>query len=139
METHFGGKKIVYIFPLKMAFQPPKSGWNRTKFLKKIKLDKKVWKLDPRPPTPPWKSTLLKKCGFGVPMCYRADKSWKIIPCAWLPDVIYTILRIVFSLQKQKYIINLFIFFILYWTESFIFWIMLLKIEQLHFDCCKFC
>ena len=41
-------------------------GKPRTNFLKKIKFDKKVWKLDPRPPTPPWKSTLLKKCGFGV-------------------------------------------------------------------------
>ena len=61
-----GEKIFSSISPWKSPSNPQKLDKIGQNSFKKIKLDKKVWKLDPRPPTPPWKSTLLKKCGFGV-------------------------------------------------------------------------
>ena len=67
LETHFWGQKNFSNFPLKMTFQPRKTGWNRKKIPKK-NISKKVLKLDPRPLLYPMKiNTFLKVWIWGLP------------------------------------------------------------------------
>ena len=72
MDYTFWGKKNFLQFHPENDL-PTHKNWMKWDIilLKNIKIAKKVWKLDPRPPPTPWKSTLLKKCGFGVdpPQC----------------------------------------------------------------------
>ena len=64
----FWGKKIVSNYPLKMAFQPTKTGWNRMKFLNKNTIGQKSVEIGPKTPHPPLKiHTFIKVWIWGWP------------------------------------------------------------------------